>query len=173
MSSPPLYRSVRNFRRFELIIAHCVAAWPNASTFKPTEFTAETFAARLRSAIKYFLVSDWISETVDRDSLAHIWSKAGIGHDGTTVTFAEKTHGRLAQAAVEIDKRDLLVIREPDDACVKALLVLANAGHFNDRPVRIISPPDFYLTYFRDSLYAADFGNIFVNEVEPSHFIVL
>lgn len=73
-SKPPAHLAEEVFRRYEKNIFSIVSRYPNKTTFDPRPFSAITFSARLRDAIRSHCIYKWPS-AVDPASLAAIRPK--------------------------------------------------------------------------------------------------
>lgn len=68
---PAFQLTERSFRRYEQAIKQAVDNFPNPTAFNPSPLSPNTFAARLRDAIKSLEMYDW-KTTINRQRLGEI-----------------------------------------------------------------------------------------------------
>lgn len=79
-----------NFRRYEKAIAHVLANWPTKVTFNPAPFSVETFACRLRDAMKSMIDYEWKSTLVDLEKLKKLRPLLAVVSEELVVAVQQK-----------------------------------------------------------------------------------
>lgn len=132
------------FKKYEVIIAKFVTAYPDAITFKPGNYSTETIVNRVRDATNAFLRNEhWESDLVDRVKLKQIWADVSCSVDGDKVRIGHRRPKGPSKNArtvefnqIETPKVKELVVWNPSEAVFKALVILHSAGVLND-PTRL------------------------------------
>lgn len=97
----PFQLTERSFRRYETAITHITTNYPLPTSFNPSPLSPNTYAARLRDAIRSLELYNWTS-TVDRLKLATIRS---------LLVVRINQHGNIVCGPKEL--KDINTVTEP------------------------------------------------------------
>lgn len=120
-----------SFLRYVNIIGKVQENFPRATTFTPSNFSAETVACRLRDAVKAFrLNKDWTHERVSRQWIEEFWDEMMVAHNGKTVTVLKKGEKvpELIETSGITHTTTRITLNEPTVPTLAACVVLLDAG---------------------------------------------
>jgi hypothetical protein len=152
------------FRKYESALIAFAANYPSATEVDPAPFAVETFAARIRDAVRGYRDNRWQS-ALDYDSFLQKWAVTQVIRKGQTVLLQPKTvagasavsvvnppaqfGSDITSAFAPPPSRQGLVVTQPNLNIVRALMLL-HSEHVLVQPTKVDNISPELMKYLQD-----------------------